>query len=207
VDASYFPRGLLIGLAVAAPVGAIGVLCIRRTLAEGRLVGFVSGLGAATADASYSAIAAFGLSGVAALLTGAQLWIRLVGGLFLLALGVRTALTRPSAKPAATAGMGLAGAYGSTLALTLTNPSTILSFAAIFAGLGLADAGGDPGTAGLLVVGVFLGSALWWLILSGGVSLFRAALTPARLVWVNRLSGVVIAAFGLAALASAVVGR
>jgi threonine/homoserine/homoserine lactone efflux protein len=205
VDWSFFPRGLLIGFAVAAPVGAIGVLCIRRTLAEGRRVGFVSGLGAATADAAYGAIAAFGLSGVATLLTGAQTWVRLVGGVFLLLLGARTALAQPTAKPAASAGAGLAAAYGSTLALTLTNPSTILSFAAIFAGLGLADAGGDPGAAALLTAGVFVGSAFWWFVLSGAVSLFRAALTPNRLVWVNRASGAIIAAFGIAALSS--VGR
>ncbi|HEU5432181.1 MAG TPA: LysE family transporter [Thermomicrobiales bacterium] len=204
MDASLFPCGLLIGFAVAAPVGAIGVLCIRRTLAEGQLTGFVSGLGAATADTTYGAVAAFGLSGVAAALNGAQSWIRLVGGLFLLYLGVRTALARPTAKPAGGAGVGLAGAYASTLALTLTNPSTILSFVAVFAGLGLADAGGDPGAAALLTAGVFFGSALWWLILSSAVSRFRAALTPARLVWVNRLSGGLIAAFGVAALLSVV---
>ncbi|HEU0116808.1 MAG TPA: LysE family transporter [Thermomicrobiales bacterium] len=205
MDVSLFPRGLLIGFAIAAPVGAIGVLCIRRTLADGQLAGFVSGLGAATADATYGAVAAFGLSGVAALLTGAQTWIRLAGGLFLLFLGARTALARPTAKPAAAAGVGLAGAYLSTLALTLTNPSTILSFVAVFAGLGLADAGGDPGAAALLTAGVFFGSALWWLILSGAVSRLRTALTPTRLVWVNRLSGAAIAAFGVVALLSVIV--
>jgi threonine/homoserine/homoserine lactone efflux protein len=203
MDLTFFPRGVAIGFAIAAPVGAIGVLCIRRTLADGRLTGFVSGLGAATADAIYGAVAAFGLSGVAGLLTGAQTSIRLVGGLFLLYLGARTALARPTAKTTAASGIGLAGAYASTLALTLTNPSTILSFVAVFAGLGLADAGGDPAAAALLTTGVFFGSALWWLILSGAVSLLRATLTPVRLVWVNRASGGIIAAFGIAALASA----
>ncbi|HET7095249.1 MAG TPA: LysE family transporter [Thermomicrobiales bacterium] len=202
MDASLFPRGLAIGFAIAAPVGAIGVLCIRRTLADGHLIGFVSGLGAATADATYGAVAAFGLSGVAALLTGAQNWIRLGGGLFLIGLGVRTALAPPLAKPAVAAGAGLAGAYASTLALTLTNPSTIFSFAAVFAGIGLAEASGDPGAAALLTAGVFFGSAVWWLILSSAVSLCRAALTPSRLVWVNRLSGAVLAMFGAAALLS-----
>src|SRR5262249_7336872 len=89
-------RGAALGLAIAAPVGPIGVLCIRRTLADGRLNGFVSGLGAATADAAYGAIAAFGLTLVSSLLLGARMWVHLVGALFLCVLGVRTALARPA---------------------------------------------------------------------------------------------------------------
>jgi threonine/homoserine/homoserine lactone efflux protein len=105
---------------------------------------------------------------------------------------------------AATSGSarGLAAAFGSTLALTLTNPTTILSFAAVFAGLGLGTTAGDRGSAVLMVCGVFLGSALWWLLLSGGVGFFRCALTPERLLWVNRLSGAVLVGFGVLALLS-----
>jgi threonine/homoserine/homoserine lactone efflux protein len=194
MDLDYLLRGLVIGFSIAAPVGPIGLLCIRRTLAGGRLVGLVSGLGAATADAAYGA--------VAGLLVGQSLWLRLLGGLFLGYLGVRTALTPPASRAAGVSGRGLAGAYASTLALTLTNPTTILSFAAIFAGLGIAGAGGDYGAAAALVLGVFAGSALWWLVLSGGVGLLRGAVTPGALRWVNRLSGALIAAIGLAALAS-----
>jgi threonine/homoserine/homoserine lactone efflux protein len=202
MDLGFFGRGLVIGFAIAAPVGAIGVLCIRRTLADGRLTGFVSGLGAATADALYGAVAALGLTAISSALVAHQETVRLVGGLFLCYLGVRTALAAPATTGATGARRGLLAAYGSTLALTLTNPSTILSFAAVFAGLGLADTPGDRQAAGLLVAGVFLGSAFWWLLLSGGVGLFRQALTPARLRWVNRLSGVLLAGFGLLALAS-----
>ena len=202
-DLGLFPRGLLVGLAVAAPVGPIGVLCIRRTLAEGRLVGFVSGLGAATADAAYGAVAALGLTGLSAALVGAQDAVRVGGGLFLLWLGVRTWRAVPTGRAAEAAGSGLLGAWASTFALTLTNPATILSFVAVFAGLGLA-AGSGPADAALLVLGVFLGSALWWLALSSAVSLARGALTPARLVWVNRVSGAILAAFGLVALLSLV---
>jgi threonine/homoserine/homoserine lactone efflux protein len=202
MDLEFFGRGLLIGFAIAAPVGAIGVLCIRRTLAYGRLTGFVSGLGAATADALYGAVAALGLTSLSAALIAHQDSVRLVGGLFLCYLGVRTALAAPATAGAAGERRGLLAAYGSTLALTLTNPSTILSFAAVFAGLGLADAAGDRGAAGLLVLGVFLGSAFWWLLLSGGVGLFRQALTPERLRWVNRISGVLLIGFGLLALGS-----
>jgi threonine/homoserine/homoserine lactone efflux protein len=202
MDLDYLLRGLVIGVSIAAPVGPIGLLCIRRTLAGGRLVGLVSGLGAATADAAYGAVAGFGLTAVAGLLVGQSLWLRLLGGLFLGYLGVRTALTPPASRAAGVSGRGLAGAYASTLALTLTTPTTILSFVAIFAGLGIAGAGGDYGAAAALVLGVFAGSALWWLVLSGGVGLLRGAVTPGALRWVNRLSGALIAAIGLAALAS-----
>jgi threonine/homoserine/homoserine lactone efflux protein len=202
MDLGFFGRGLVIGFAIAAPVGAIGVLCIRRTLADGRLNGFVSGLGAATADALYGLVAALGLTSISSLLVARQDVVRLVGGLFLCYLGVRTALASPARERAAGSRRGLLAAYGSTLALTLTNPSTILSFVAVFAGLGLADAAGDRQAAGMLVLGVFLGSAFWWLLLSGGVGLFRQALTPERLRWVNRLSGAMLAGFGLLALVS-----
>lgn len=197
-------RGLALGFAIAAPVGPIGVLCIRRTLADGRLIGFVSGLGAATADAFYGAVAAFGLTVVADLLSGQRVWVRLIGGLFLCYLGLRILLRRPATRPAQTAPVahrGLASAYISTLALTLTNPTTILSFAASFALLGLAGAAGHTGAA-LLVLGVFLGSALWWLILSGGVALLRAHFTARAMRVVNLVSGLLLLGFAALALAS-----
>ncbi|HEY7126706.1 MAG TPA: LysE family transporter [Ktedonobacterales bacterium] len=227
-------RGVLLGLSIAAPVGPIGVLCIRRTLAYGRIVGFVSGLGAATADAFYGSVAAFGLTAISALLIAQSLWLRLIGGAFLLYLGVRTLLARPAeappppVAPASLPGRplpspvapaspvpfclrvpgrpplrGLISAYGSTLFLTLTNPLTILSFAAIFAGLGVASASGAYSAAGLLVLGVFLGSGLWWLFLSSVVGVFRARMGPRQLRWVNWLSGGIIVVFGVLALLSA----
>jgi threonine/homoserine/homoserine lactone efflux protein len=203
VDIVFFLRGLVIGFSIAAPVGPIGVLCIRRTLAEGRAVGFVSGLGAATADSFYGAIAGFGLTAVSGFLVDQQTWLRLIGGAFLIALGVKTFRSRPAEQAASVQrNGGLPGAYASTLALTLTNPATILAFVAIFAGLGIAESGADYGSALVLVAGVFGGSAVWWLILSGGVSLFRAKFTPARLRWVNWLSGLILAGFGLLAILS-----
>lgn len=211
MNASLFTRGLLIGFSIAAPVGPIGVLCIRRTLAHGRLAGLLSGLGAATADAIYGAIAAYGLTLISAILIGQAGWFRLIGGLFLTYLGVQTFRTQPATDAAQTDGqiqgqirsIGLWGAYLSTILLTLTNPATIMSFAAVFAGLGLASSGGDPLAASITVLGVFLGSALWWLLLSGGVSLFRASFSKTNgLRWVNRGSGIVLMAFGSVALAS-----
>jgi threonine/homoserine/homoserine lactone efflux protein len=200
MDTGFFLRGLLIGFSIAAPVGPIGVLCIRRTLADGRATGFVSGLGAATADAAYGAVAGFGLTVVSGFLVRQSAWLQLVGGVFLCYLGLRTVLTRPAAQAAATRGSGLLAAYASTLVLTLTNPTTVLSFVAVFAALGLAGAAADYTAAGVLVAGVFLGSALWWLLLSGGVGLLRTRLTAEGLRWINRVSGLVILAFGVVAL-------
>jgi threonine/homoserine/homoserine lactone efflux protein len=194
-----FLEGIIIGLAIAAPVGPIGVLCIRRTLAEGRVSGFVSGLGATTADAVYGAVAAFGLTLVTDFLLEGTSWLRLIGGAFLLYLGVKTFLARPAEKAAPARGGGLPGAYASTLFLTLTNPTTILSFVAIFAGLGVGGAS-DALSAELLVLGVFLGSAAWWLVLSGTIGLFRSRISTGGLRWVNRVSGAIIAAFGVLAL-------
>lgn len=199
---SFLLRGLVIGLSIAAPVGPIGVLCIRRTLAQGWKAGLVSGLGAATADALYGCIAGFGLTFISSFLVDQQGWLRLVGGIFLCFLGVKTLLAAPSQEAVPGAGTGLPGAYASTFLLTLTNPMTILSFAAIFAGLGLAGSSRDYSLAGWLVLGVFCGSALWWCLLSGGVGLLRSRLTAGHLRWVNRVSGAVITGFGLFALAS-----
>ncbi len=195
-------RGLLLGFAIAAPVGPIGILCIRRTLAQGRAVGFVSGLGAATADVLYGCIAAFGLTALSGLLVRQQGWLRLAGGLFLCYLGVKTLLTRPADQPAAAEGRGFAGAYLSTLALTLTNPMTIFAFMAVFAGLGVGQTIHGYAAAALVVLGVFLGSAAWWFLLSGGVSLLRSKFGTGALLWVNRAAGVIIAGFGIAALVS-----
>ena len=190
-------RGALMGFAIAAPVGPIGLLCIQRTLNFGRLTGLASGLGAATADACYGCVAAFGLTLISAFLVDQRLWLAGVGGLFLLYLGVRTFLATPAADAAKAQQSSLLGAYLSTLFLTLTNPMTILSFVAIFAGLGLAGSAGGYLAALMLVLGVFSGSAIWWLLLSGGVALLRDKINRHTLQWINRLAGVVIVAFGL----------
>lgn len=191
-----FFNGLVLGFSIAAPVGPIGVLCIRRTLAEGRLTGFLSGLGAATADMFYGALAAFGLTALTSLLVEQRTWLAWIGGTFLVYLGVKTFLARPASQAASAKGSGLPGAYLSTLALTLTNPMTILSFAAIFAGMQFNLSG--SASAATLVAGVFLGSAAWWLTLSLLVGLLREKFTPLWMQWVNRIAGAIIFGFGLA---------
>jgi len=200
MDQSFLLRGLVIGFSIAAPVGPIGVLCMRRTLAQGRLFGFASGLGAATADAVYGCVAGFGLTAVSDLLVRQQSWLRLIGGLFLCWLGVKNFLAKPAREAAARSRDAWTGAYLSTLVLTITNPMTILSFAAVFAGLGLGNGATDYAGAASLVSGVFLGSTAWWLLLSGGVGMFREKLNDQHLRWINRISGAIIAGFGLACL-------
>src|SRR5512135_1241065 len=193
-------KGLMIGFSIAAPVGPIGVLCIRRTLAEGRAYGLISGLGAATADGFYGTLAALGLTLVSAFLIDQANWLRLIGGAYLCYLGVKTFRSRPAERAAEARGRGLLGAYTSTLFLTLTNPLTIFAFAAIFAGVGAEAAAGNTSGALNVVLGVFLGSAAWWLILVTLTSLFRARLTTTGRVWVNRVSGLVVLGFGVVIL-------
>lgn len=202
MDASFYLRGLLLGFSIAAVVGPIGLLCISRTLQRGFLYGFVTGLGAATADGMYGGIAAFGLTLISTFLVSQQLWIRLLGGLFLLYLGIRTMLTRPSQRTAQSRDSSFFGAYVSTLLLTLTNPLTILSFAAIFAGLGVGVSGRNGLAATLVVAGVFCGSGTWWLLLSGGVGLLREKMTAGWLTWINRCAGAALTLFGLVAIIS-----
>lgn len=201
-DTTFLLRGIVLGFSVAAPVGPIGLLCIRRSLCQGASYGFVSGLGAATADTLYGCVAAFGLALVTTFLLTQTFWLRLVGGAFLLYLGWRTFRSAPAREAAMAEGKSLLGAYVSTLALTVTNPATILSFAALFAGTGFAAGHQAPGAAIALVLGVFVGSACWWLLLSSGVSLLRDRVTPGILAWVNRGSGLMLLAFGVAALVS-----
>jgi len=197
-----FLQGFVIGFSIAAPVGPIGLLCIQRTLLSGRVSGLVSGLGAATADATYGALAGFGVTYVSTFLISQQFLIRLAGGTFLVILGARIIISVPKESAGVASRQRLTSNYLSTFALTLSNPLTIVAFAAVFAGLGIAGKGGDYSAAAALVLGVFAGSTSWWVILSNGVAAFRGALDPLRMRWINRISGVVIACFGAIAFLS-----
>lgn len=199
----FLLRGFLIGFSIAIPVGPVGILCVRRTLAEGQIIGFASGLGAATADSLYGAVAAFGLTFISNFLVDHQTWFRLVGGTILCYFGVKlfwSHLTENSEQPQKKNTVG--SAYFSTLALTLTNPATLLAYAAIFAGLGMGNVTDSHSRALALVGGVFGGSAAWWLTLSAGVNLLRARCNPERLTLVNRLAGALLLCFGLVAVSS-----
>jgi threonine/homoserine/homoserine lactone efflux protein len=203
MDTIIFLKGLILGFVIAAPVGPIGVLCARRTLTHGRRAGFFSGIGAATADAIYGFVAAFGLTVVSNFLIGHQFWLRLVGGALLCFLGTKTLIAAPEEKhDLPRSARKYAGMYTSTFFLTLTNPMTIFSFAAVFAGFGLAGTKGSVASAGVLVLGVFLGSALWWLLLVGIFSIFKRRFEHHELQWVNRIAGLIIAGSGILALLS-----
>lgn len=200
METLYYLKGLIIGISIAAPVGPIGIICMRRTLAQGRMIGFVSGLGAATADAIYGLIAGFGLAVITNFLIGQQFWIQLAGGMFLCYLGIRTLTSKALHTTTDTQRKNMMGAFLSVFILTLTNPMTILSFIAIFAGLGISSAESNTGSALLLVLGVFCGSTLWWLLLSSGVGLLKQRIKTNTVTIINRLSGVIILLFGAFAL-------
>ncbi len=202
MNVSFFLRGLLIGLSIAAAVGPMSILCIQRTLRRGQRYGLISGLGIATADAVYGCIAAFGLTLISNFLVSQQFWIRLIGGLFLVYLGMRTLLSEPAERAASAKASGFVSAYISTLLLTLTNPTTILSFVAIFAGIGVGGASRSYASAVIVVLGVFTGSVLWWCILTSIVSFLRTRFNEVWLLWINRVSGGVITIFGVVALVS-----
>jgi threonine/homoserine/homoserine lactone efflux protein len=197
MELSFFIKGLIFGFSIAAPVGPIGILCIRRSLADGWSAGLLTGLGAATADACYGCVAGFGLAGISGFLVGQQVWIQLFGGLFLCWLGLRVFLADADRGGAAKSSGGAAKGYLSALFLTLTNPMTILSFAAVFAGMGLGRTASGPIAAGGLVAGVFTGSMAWWIVLSSATSLLNSRMNASAMRWINRLSGAVLVGFGL----------
>jgi threonine/homoserine/homoserine lactone efflux protein len=195
-------RGLVIGFTIAAAVGPISLLTMRRTIAHGRLYGFVSGLGVATADASYAGIAAFGLTAVTSVLVSGRFLLGVVGGAIIVVLGIRTMLSRPAEAAPEAERPGLPWAFASIFALTMTNPMTILSFAAVFAGLGLAT-GSSFGDAAVLTLAVWAGSTLWWVVLTAVVGWLRERLSLTALRWINRLSGAALVAFGAVAVFAA----
>jgi threonine/homoserine/homoserine lactone efflux protein len=196
-------RGFVLGFAIAASPGPIFFLCLRRTLVRGWLNGVVSGLGVATADGFYAALAAFGIGAVTSVLVGERRWLALIGGAVLVVLGLRTLLDRPDfagGKPSS-GDSGLPWAYLSTLGLTITNPATIISFAALVAALGLGVSGGYLRPA-LLVLGVLMGSAAWWCVLAGLAAGLRARVTQKVVHGISTFSGLVIVALGLLAILS-----
>lgn len=199
----FFLKGVLLGFSIAAPVGPIGILCIRRTLQYGRFSGLFSGLGAAFADTFYGMIAAFSLTLVSDFLTAQHFWIHLLGGCFLIFLGIRTFFASTAeVTNGKVAHRSILSDFISTFFLTLSNPLTILSFIAVFAGLGLVDVSEKFADAAVLVTGIFIGATLWWLILSEGVTFFRKKVGQKTMTWINRIAGLIIVTFGLIALIS-----
>ena len=191
--------GIVLGFTIAAEVGPISLLVLRRTIAHGHAYGLVSGLGVATADASYAGIAAFGLTAITSFLVSGRLLLGLVGGAIIVLLGIRTMRQRPVEAAPDAERPGLVGGYASIYALTMTNPMTILSFAAVFAGFGFA-VGLSLLDAAVLTLGVWIGSALWWLLLTGVLAWLRDRISLRVLLWVNRIAGLALVVFGITAI-------
>jgi threonine/homoserine/homoserine lactone efflux protein len=190
-------QGLVLGFSIAAPVGPIGILCIRRTLERGFKSGVVSGLGAASADAIYGTIAAAGLTLIADFLAGQKRWLGILGAVFLFYLGIKTFLSKPSEPSEKSDSKSLGGDYFSTLLLTLSNPMTIFSFIAIFGGFSAQSNTAFRFSAFLLVLGVFCGSALWWLTLSTLVNFLRQRLNQKVIFYINKAAALIIIGFGV----------
>lgn len=201
-----FLQGMLIGFAIAAPIGPVGVLCIRKALADGRAAAFVAGMGAALADTFYGAVAGFGLSFVSQFITGHQFPLKIAGGLFLLYVGWHTYRTQPDFDNGSNgAKLGLVKDFVSTFVITLTNPATIIAFMAVFASFGAVSGSQSLADTGILVGGVFVGSSLWWLTLSAVASAMRSRFNSNWLVWLDRVVGVLLAGSGVLLLGSLLV--
>ena len=198
----FFLKGIAVGFVIAAPVGPVGMMCIHRTITDGKIFGFVTGLGAAIADTLYGCIAAFGLGFLAAELINYQMPLRGFGGVVLCVIGLRALLNRRAPNPAAPKRDQLFRVFVSTFIITVTNPLTILSFVAIFAAIGIAEVREQMGWGIALVAGVFIGSAAWWVLLTSIAGIFHKRLDDTTAIWVGRFSGVVIVGFGLVLLAS-----
>jgi threonine/homoserine/homoserine lactone efflux protein len=202
----FLLKGIVVGIVIAVPVGPVGILCLRRTIFEGRSAGLVSGLGAATADALFGFVAAFGLTFVADWLLGWEDWLRAAGGCYLLYSGGSAGLAKPQDRIEEQSDPeSLFRDFASAFALTITNPVTILVFLGIFTALGLGGAQATLIRAATMVVGVWVGSLLWWLGLSLGIGMFRRSIEPRHLAWISRGSGVILFATGVALLVTAVV--
>ncbi|MDZ7625908.1 MAG: LysE family transporter [Ignavibacteriaceae bacterium] len=201
MELTFFLKGIAIGFIMAIPIGPIGVMCIRKTLTEGRLSGLIIGLGAATADLFYGCVAVFGLTVISDTLSDQRLWIRIVGGALLFFLGIKTFRAQPKDPKLKISGSGRLRSYFTVVVLTLTNPLTIFAFIAVFAAFGLGD-GLSFFSAVVLVAGVFIGSCLWFFLLTSGSILFRKKLDLVGLIWVNKIAGILIIISGFIVIGS-----
>jgi threonine/homoserine/homoserine lactone efflux protein len=197
VDIIFLFKGIILGLCISAPIGPVGVICIRRTLHYGRLSGFFSGLGATIADTVFAIVSAFGLSLVSDFIDAKRFWLLIFGGLFLCYLGIQIFFSKPAETRKTVSHKTLIGDFLSTFLLTVANPLIILIFFAVFAGLGLSEHQKD---AIPLVLGVFLGTLLWWIVLGQVVALVRRKIGQRTMVWINRVAGLIILSFGIFAI-------
>ena len=202
MEMGLFFKGIVVGIIIATPVGPVGTLCVQRTLTEGKISGFLTGLGATTADVIFGLIAAFGLTVVSNFLIDQQEWIRLLGGIIISLIGIRIFFVNTQKRTTPTRSPSLFSAFGSAFLIAITNPITIITFAVMFAGFGLVGSNAKYGSASLTVFGVFVGSGLIWLTLWGMSLMFRERFDFGRMKWVNKIAGIVILIFGVSTLLS-----
>lgn len=198
----YFIKGVFVGFVIAAPVGPVGVMCIHRTICQGKIAGYVSGLGAALADTFFGAIAAFGFGFIAGPLIDHNNWLRFVGGSVLCLIGLRSLLSRRAPPLATRDRKDLLSDFGSAFLVTLTNPITVISFAAIYAAINIPHLGEQLRWGMALTLGVFAGAAVWWLLLTAVAGAFHGRVAERGIVWINRISGAIILVFGILLLIS-----
>lgn len=201
MNSIHLVKGVGLGLAVSAPIGPIGILCIQRTIARGRLEGLFVGLGATLADLIFAAVAGFGVSWINDFLLERAVALRILGAVVLWSVAIYVFVTPPESRAADVRGNGKLASLATTFTLMISNPMAALGFAAAFAAFGAGDPGNRVATA-LVVSGVGLGSVLWWGLLSLCVGAFRDRFTPGVMVWINRGSGLLLAAFGVLAALS-----
>lgn len=208
VSEYLYLRGVAIGFAIAAPIGPVGLLCIRKALADGRVAAFVAGLGAAMADTFFGAVVGMGLGVVSQFITGHTFVLKVIGGLFMLGLGLHTwraAAASLDSDPDGGRGPGMLRDFLSTFVITISNPGTILGVVGVFAALGASAQANSLAHQTMLVAGIFTGSALWWAVLSELTIAVRARFTPARMRLFNHISGGLLMGLGALALGSLLV--
>jgi threonine/homoserine/homoserine lactone efflux protein len=191
-----FVRGIIAGFAISAPVGPVNVLCISRTLTKGPRAGVVSGFGAAAADTIYGAIAGFSISFIIEFLLKEEFWIRLFGGMLLIGIGIRYYFKEPKRLDEEREKDSPHAEFASAFLLNLTNPTTVLSFLAVLAVLGLGQHYPRLLTF-LLVLGIFAGAMAWWIILTLASNHFRDRFNDHAMLWMNRIAGLAIGGFGV----------
>jgi threonine/homoserine/homoserine lactone efflux protein len=206
MDLIYILKGIAIGFALAAPVGPLGLICIRRTLAHGSKRGLLVGLSAAAADILYGIVAAFGVTLISDFIYNQQQWIRLIGGLVLIILGYHTVRSRPSTDTETNGTNGNIRAVFSTFLLALTNPMTLFTFAAVFASVGLKEISGNHIFGLFLVGGIFLGTMGWFTLLTTLVYFFKNRINTNGISLVNRIAGSILILFGIVTLCSRLIG-
>lgn len=202
MDIHFLFKGFVIGFSIAMAVGPIGLLCIRNSLTKGFLTGFATGLGAACADMLYGAVAGFGVAAITALLLSYKIVLQIIGGVFLCYLGSTMLRVKAIREKEDMSQGGFWAVFTTTFFLTMTNPMTILSFIAIYAGLGVGASDSNVLSACFVTGGVFFGSALFYLIMSFVTSLLRGKMTTLGALWLNRISGAIVIGFGIVSLIS-----